>query len=808
LQKLDRVGGEWLEGGFMKRLMVCAIAFGVTLSGGTASAAPGDPDPGFGTAGVVAGGLLDTFGALDVDSSQRIVVAGTTGGQAAFARYTETGAPDTTFSGDGRVELGLTGTDFQFFDVRTLGDGSTLLAGVYRTLPTTPFNHEWFTAKVSSTGALDGNYGSGGVTTAFGGYTFLYPDGAIAPDGSITIAFQASGGNAYVEFNAAGVESTTTSPSIDATLPAGCVGFYGYALRGVVRPAATQEIHVGLASFACTTTDQERVVLTSQTVGTDTINWSVMLPLGETGGDDALIAIDLVGSDVAFATQSAGAIHVHRYTTSGTPVASWGSGGVATLSAGFGEVGGFAALANGRVGVVNAMSFASPSATLQIDRLLSNGAVDSTFPRVSTPMGGNLTATDIAGAADGGVLVTTQTASTGALRRYDGGPVSASALAPLTPGRLMDTREGQSTVDGQFAGIGVRAANSVTELQVGGRGGVPADAAAVVLNVTVTGAQGSGFITVFPCGEALPTASNLNFQSGDTVPNAVIVKLGAGGKVCLFAAESATHLIADTNGYFPEGSGFAPLTPGRLMDSREGQSTVDGQFAGIGVRAANSVTELQVGGRGGVPADAAAVVLNVTVTGAEGSGFITVFPCGEALPTASNLNFVAGDTVPNAVIVKVGSGGKVCLFAAESATHLIADTNGYFPAGSGFSPLTPGRLMDSREGQSTVDGQFAGIGVRAANSVTELQVGGRAGVPADASAVVLNVTVTGAQGSGFITVFPCGEALPTASNLNFVSGDTVPNAVVVKLGAGGKVCLFAAESATHLIADTNGYFPA
>jgi hypothetical protein len=150
----------------------------------------------------------------------------------------------------------------------------------------------------------------------------------------------------------------------------------------------------------------------------------------------------------------------------------------------------------------------------------------------------------------------------------------------------------------------------------------------------------------------------------------------------------------------------------------------------------------------------------------------------------------------------------VCLFAAESATHLIADVNGYFPAGSGFESLSPGRLMDSREGQSTVDGQFAGIGVRAANSVTELQVGGRSGVPVDASAVVLNVTVTGAQGSGFITVFPCGEALPTASNLNFVAGDTVPNAVVVKLGAGGKVCLFAAEAATHLIADTNGYFPA
>ncbi|HWM20412.1 MAG TPA: hypothetical protein VNO51_12040, partial [Ilumatobacteraceae bacterium] len=696
----------------MKRLMVSMCVLGATLSAGTTLAAPGEPDPGFGTAGVVTGGLLDTFGALDADSSQPIV-AGTTGGQAAIARYTAAGLPDTGFSGDGRVELGLTGTDFQFFDVRTLTDGSTLVAGVYRTLPTMPFNHVWFTAKVSSTGALDGNYGTGGVTTAFGGYTFLHPDGAIAPDGSITIAFQASGGNAYVEFNAAGVESTTTGPSIDATLPAGCVGFYGYALRGVVRPAATQEIHVGLATYACTTADQERVVLTSQTVGTDTVNWSVMLPLSETAEGDDGMAIDLVGSDIMFDTLAGGAAHVHRYTTAGAPVGSWGAGGVATLAAGFGDVGGFTALAGGRVGVVNDSSFASPSPTLHIDRLLSNGAVDSTFPRVSTPMGANLTATDIVGAADGGVLVTTQTASTGALRRYDGGPVSSSALESLTPGRLMDTREGQSTVDGLFAGIGVRAANSVTELQVGGRGGVPADAEAVVLNVTVTAPVASGFITVYPCGEAVPTTSNLNFVAGDTVANAVVVKMGTGGRVCLFAAESATHLIADVNGFFPAGSGFESLSPGRLLDSREGQSTVDGQFAGIGVRAANSVTELLVGGRGGVPADADAVVLNVTVTGATGNGFITVFPCGEPLPTASNLNFVTGDTVPNAVIVKVGAGGRVCLFAAESATHLIADVNGYFPAGSGFESLSPGRLMDSREGQSTVDGQFAGIGVRA-----------------------------------------------------------------------------------------------
>ena len=190
-----------------------------------------------------------------MDSSDRIVVAGTTGGQAAFARYTSTGAPDTGFSGDGRVELGLTGIDFQFFDVRTIADGSTLVAGVYRTLPTTPFNHEFFTAKVTSTGALDGGYGTGGVATAFGGFTFLSPDGAIAPDGSITFAIQGSGipnNSSFVEFSAAGVDRRHASAVYDTSLVTGpCNPIGGYAVRGVVRPSATQEIHVGMALLFC-----------------------------------------------------------------------------------------------------------------------------------------------------------------------------------------------------------------------------------------------------------------------------------------------------------------------------------------------------------------------------------------------------------------------------------------------------------------------------------------------------------------------------------------------------------------------------
>ncbi len=381
-------------------------------------------------------------------------------------------------------------------------------------------------------------------------------------------------------------------------------------------------------------------------------------------------------------------------------------------------------------------------------------------------------------------------------------PAAGTTLVPLTPARLFDSRGPGLTVDGLYSGSGLRPAGSITEVQVAGRGCVPADATAVVLNVTVVQASTGGYASVFPCGEAVPNASNLNFAAGQTVPNAVVAKVGAGGKICVFA-EVPLQLLVDVNGYVPAGSTVGSLSPARLLDSRPGGGTVDGQLAGIGQRPAGSVTEVPVAGRAGVPGDASAVVLNVTVVQALTGGYASVYPCGQPVPNASNLNFAAGQTVPNAVVAKVGAGGKVCVFA-EVPFDLLVDVNGFVPAGSTVGSLSPARLLDSRSGGATVDGALAGIGVRGAGSITEVAVAGRGGVPANATAVVLNVTVVQALAGGYASVFPCGEAVPNASNLNFAAGQTVPNAVVAKVGAGGKVCVFA-EVPVHLLVDVNGY---
>ena len=208
---------------------------------------------------------------------------------------------------------------------------------------------------------------------------------------------------------------------------------------------------------------------------------------------------------------------------------------------------------------------------------------------------------------------------------------------------------------------------------------------------------------------------------------------------------------------------------------------------------------LGVTGRAGVPASGvAAVSLNVTVTAPNGNGYITAYPCG-TVPNASNVNYVAGQTVPNAVIAPVNASGNVCLFTSSS-THLIVDVNGWFPISSDFQAFSPARLIDTRSGIGTPAGK------RTAGSILTTHVAGFAGVPATGTgAVVLNVTATSATSDGYITVYPCGS-LPNSSNVNFSAATTVPNLVIAPLSASGDVCLFTSAT-TDLIVDVAGSFP-
>ena len=86
-----------------------------------------------------------------------------------------------------------------------------------------------------------------------------------------------------------------------------------------------------------------------------------------------------------------------------------------------------------------------------------------------------------------------------------------------------------------------------------------------------------------------------------------------------------------------------------------------------------------VTGQGGIPATGvAAVVLTITAAQPTTAGYITVWPSGTARQSTSNLNFLAGQNIPNLVVVPVGADGKIRLYNGSGGTvHLIADVSGY-----------------------------------------------------------------------------------------------------------------------------------
>jgi hypothetical protein len=387
--------------------------------------------------------------------------------------------------------------------------------------------------------------------------------------------------------------------------------------------------------------------------------------------------------------------------------------------------------------------------------------------------------------------------STGPVRLEKPVPAAPSYYMPLTPARLLDTRVGTG------GNIFPLQTGVFTEVDVTGVGGVPdGGVTAVVMNVTATNTTSSGFITAWPSGTPQPLASNINFLPGQTVPNLVTVKVGPNGKVNLFNSSGSTDLLADIAGYYtttpPAGGGrFSAVTPSRLLDTRNGTGT-GGSVSPVGPE---SSIDLTVVGVGGVPATGvSAVALNVTVDQPTLSGFLTVWPRGEGRPTASTHNFVPGLTTANLVLAKVGTGGQVSIFNSAGATHVVADVVGYFSASGGaFVPLDPTRVIDTRNGTGTT---AAPLGLGDGRTMI---LANNAPVPANAKAVIVNVTATNTTNPSFITVWPSGAAQPLASTLNPRPGENIPNHAYLRLGANGSLDVFNNNGSTDVVIDVFGY---
>jgi len=389
----------------------------------------------------------------------------------------------------------------------------------------------------------------------------------------------------------------------------------------------------------------------------------------------------------------------------------------------------------------------------------------------------------------------------GLFRTAPGQGVAAGAVPPsllgdyvgVTPYRLYDSR-----LAPRLLPLG---AGTAGEVQVTGLRVVPASGVtAVALNVTATGATAASAFTVWPTGDPRPVGANLITPAKRSVPNLAIVKVGKGGRVNVFNDAGETHAVVDVVGYFrtTAGNRLQTVTPFRALDTRYGTG---GRTTPLGPNQSYDVT---VRGTGGVPTTADSVVVNVTVVGPTTPGFLTVWPALQTRPLASNLNFVAGQVVPNLVLAKVGTNNKISVYNPYGSTHVVMDVVGYLsPTAPGrYFPLTQTRLLDTRA-------DSGGPGPVNAASTTSLTVLGVGGVPASGvSAVTLNIAAHGPTADTYITVWPNGLARPTTSSLNPLKATNVVNQAIVMVGTGGKVQIYNAFGKLDLVVDVAGYFTA
>ena len=274
------------------------------------------------------------------------------------------------------------------------------------------------------------------------------------------------------------------------------------------------------------------------------------------------------------------------------------------------------------------------------------------------------------------------------------------------PVRLLDTRPDPFT-SCIAANVPLGAGSTMAFNAMGTCTGIPANAKAIVGNATVVNGQSNGgYLTLYAADATQPNASNLNYTTGQIVPNAFTIGLASSGDFKVFAS-GATNLIIDVTGYYapPPTSGagglyFHPLAaPVRLLDTRPDPFT-SCIASSTPLGNASTTTLLATGTCSGIPATAKVIVGNATAVNAQSAGgYLTLFPSGTA-PNASNLNYTANQVVPNAFTVGLDGAGKFKVYAS-GATNLIVDVTGYYDdqatGGLLFYPLSsPGRWLDTR----------------------------------------------------------------------------------------------------------------
>jgi uncharacterized protein YkwD len=360
-------------------------------------------------------------------------------------------------------------------------------------------------------------------------------------------------------------------------------------------------------------------------------------------------------------------------------------------------------------------------------------------------------------------------------------PAQSASYTAIQPCRLVDTRSN--------LGTNVIAANTLL-VKTKGVCNVPNGATALSVTLTIADPVAAGFLTAWPADQAQPVVSSLNFTTGQQRANGSIVRVDADGQFKVFTNVPTAVIVDVVGAFLPATSAKAgrltPVSPPtRVFDSRKTTKL-----------AVNSSITLPL--PGGVPSDAIALALNVTITESNGAGFVSEYPAGTERPNSSILNVDGVNQTRAAAGIFPVSPSGFTLYVSGGA-HIVVDIFGYFtgPSASSsadglYTAYDPARLLDTR-GPSPL-----GSGV-------PLYAQGGVEVPASGGGT-LAYNITSVNGdAGYLTTYPAGTAIPNTSTVNSVGGgDTVANFSITQVSDRG-LGIFA-QSQGHVLVDLQGWF--
>jgi hypothetical protein len=383
----------------------------------------------------------------------------------------------------------------------------------------------------------------------------------------------------------------------------------------------------------------------------------------------------------------------------------------------------------------------------------------------------------------------------------------------IVPKRLYDSRPWGTNNPNppQGAGQGQIIPGENRTIYVTGYFGIPYNATAALVNITVANAYYGGNIKAFPANLSNTPTSAVNWYNSylglgsRVVASFAVVGLDYAGNFKVRAEGSSTDVIVDVYGYIsPEadsGGLFTALAGSNsvLYNSNDG----DGPF-GLGM----PPRTISVTGQLGIPNSATAVVVNLIADNTVSGGYFTLYPRGSTNPTVSTVNWTnasnpsttnVATTVSNSAIVPIGLYGQIDILAggiSGSSANVRIEVQGYINSGYAyqlsnstgfFFPLSqPFRLYDSRP----CDGSaiFCGEGTLPyAVTTRTVPVAGIGGVPYDATAVAVRVTTVQVDGAGFLALYPGTTWLNNKTVNTTNAAQIMGNVALVPLDANGTI---------------------